>query len=121
MQRFAANGGDWNLDLGMGNWSAATTSLAGPSLRASRVISLSSSGISSLRYDLAEAAFVTISLFGSDGQRLGVLENRPRQAGAHVLVWNGNDLGGRGAGVPWLRLQAGAGEVSLRAPLLPSR
>lgn len=107
---FAANGGDWTLDPGTGKWSAGTTALGDPARRAPRTISLSRIGRATLRYELAEASFVTLSLLGSDGRLLGLLERGPKPAGVHVLTWNGAAHAGRG--VSLLRLQAGKASVS---------
>jgi hypothetical protein len=122
---FAANGGDWSLDLATGNWSAATTALGRIPSRAplgisSRGISLSSLGGTTLRYDLAADALVTISLLSGDGRLLGVLDRGAKPAGAHVLVWNGEaSLAERaGSGMPLLRVQAGAASVAVPAPIL---
>lgn len=122
---FAANGGDWTLDLRTGGWNSAPASLARESMRfrGSRAPSLSIIGKSPLRYELAEAALVTITLLASDGKLLGVLERGPKPAGAHILLWNGpgGDGAHPGSGVPLLRLQAGAAVVTVPAPHLHSR
>jgi hypothetical protein len=120
---FAANGGDWNLDLRTGSWSLGPTSLENPRVGASRTLSLSTVGRSSLRYELPEAALVTITLLGSDGKLLSVLERGPKPAGAHFLSWNGaaNHGARAGSGVPLLRLHAGAATLAVPAPLLHPR
>lgn len=117
---FAGNGGDWSLDLVTGRWSAGTTSLGRPRRGTSPTVTLCRVGVSSFRYHLAEPFQVTLSLIGSGGRLLGVLERAQKSAGPHTFDWKGNAaLGKRStSGVHWIRLQAGTETRSLPAVLL---
>lgn len=73
---FAANGGDWNLDLRTGAWSAATVSLQPRPPKGRQPTSISVTGGRSIRYEMMENPSGPFSLFGSDGRRLVLLPRR---------------------------------------------
>lgn len=54
------------------------------------------SGRTTLRYALAEDAFVTLSLFDVSGREIRTLVSGPKPAGVHTVAWNGRD----GSGLP---------------------
>ncbi|MBN1884312.1 MAG: right-handed parallel beta-helix repeat-containing protein [Candidatus Krumholzibacteriota bacterium] len=66
-------------------------------------------GTTTLRYSLAEPAFVELAIYNPAGQRIRILESRRRGAGSHEAVWNGRDEAGRPvtSGVYFARIAAG--------------
>jgi hypothetical protein len=112
---FAANGGDWTLDLATGRWSAGVTSLGGNAEGQRPVVTLRQLGRSTLQYHLSVPTRVTVSLFGSEGRRLAELERADKGAGFHSLTWNAKT--NQGSGVRWIRLQAGNSTYSVPAVL----
>ncbi len=65
--------------------------------------------ITTLRYDLPEPAFVTLTIFDMMGREISQLVNKNQEAGFKSIVWNGTDNMGRpvSAGVYLYRIQAG--------------
>jgi subtilisin len=57
-----------------------------------------------LRYTLAEAATVRLEVYDALGRRVAVLEDAPRPAGDHEVVWDASGVAG---GVYFYRLTAG--------------
>lgn len=59
-----------------------------------------------IRYELAQAGPVELSIHDVRGRLVRRLENGPRPAGSHELIWNGTDSAGRGvaSGVYFVRL-----------------
>jgi hypothetical protein len=63
----------------------------------------------SIRFDLSEAAHVTISVFDAAGRLVRTLVDENRGVGVHVAEWDGRDAAGRVApsGVYFTRMEAG--------------
>lgn len=73
------------------------------------------------RWTLPEAADVSLSIYDAAGRRVRDMARGRLSAGTHSLLWDGRDDQGRavGAGVYWMRLQAGGREASARVARLP--
>ena len=69
-----------------------------------------------VRYDLPSPLDVRLEVFDVSGRRRAVLEDGPRIAGTHQIVWDGRDAGGDplGSGVYWMRLATNAGSRIVR-------
>ena len=66
-------------------------------------------GTTTLRFSLAEPAFVELVIYNPAGQRIRVLESRRLGAGSHAAIWNGRDAADRpvSSGVYFARIAAG--------------
>lgn len=62
-----------------------------------------------IRYSLAQAEPARLAIYNVLGQEVVTLVDRHQAAGAHEIVWNGTDAGGRAvsSGLYFYRLQAG--------------
>jgi hypothetical protein len=62
-----------------------------------------------IRYDLAQASEVRLSIFNVLGQRIRVLVNTAQSAGTHSVRWDGRDAAGKGVstGLYLYKLEAG--------------
>ena len=65
--------------------------------------------ITTLRYDLPEPAFVTLTIFDMMGREISQLVNKNQEAGFKSVVWNGTDSLGKSvsAGVYLYQIQTG--------------
>jgi probable HAF family extracellular repeat protein len=73
-----------------------------------------------IRFELPEAAHVTLGVYDVGGRRVRVLADRPLSAGALDVVWDGrDDTGARvRAGVYWVRMDALARTLTSRVAVL---
>jgi len=62
-----------------------------------------------IRYDVARAALVNLSVYNLKGERLAVLEDRERDPGEYFVKWDGRDAAGRNvaSGIYFYRLTIG--------------
>ncbi|MCX6843824.1 MAG: T9SS type A sorting domain-containing protein, partial [candidate division WOR-3 bacterium] len=67
-----------------------------------------------VRLTLPRAMPITADLYNAAGQKVRSLASGVRCAGAHSLVWDGTDAGGRSvqAGIYYLRMTAESGTVT---------
>lgn len=70
-------------------------------------------GSAAIRWALPSASDVSLSVYDAAGRRVRDLLRGRLDAGPHSMTWDGRDDRGRalGAGIYWLRLQAGGREV----------
>jgi hypothetical protein len=68
----------------------------------------------SVRYFLERAGRARVDVFAVTGARVTVLEDAPRDAGPHVVSWDGRGADGRrvAAGVYFVRLRANGREMT---------
>ncbi len=73
-----------------------------------------------LRYELAQARSVTVSILDTRGRVLRVFEQGMRPAGSYELVWDGMDGSGKAvaSGVYLAEMQAGDERLSRKLSLL---
>jgi hypothetical protein len=75
--------------------------------------------LTAVSYELPRAGYVTVAVFDAAGRRVRQLLDGPREAGRHLLRWDGRDDAGRAvaAGVYLVRV-AGQGEVAVAKAVL---
>jgi hypothetical protein len=73
-----------------------------------------------IRYEIPQAAAVTLEIFDVRGRRLRTLVSEQQAAGGYAATWNGKDDGGRKAasGIYFYRLRAGLLEKTLKMVLV---
>ena len=87
----------------------ATAEDAGPTVRGISVLSNPFDRELPIRLELGRPAPVAMDVFDVRGRRVAHQQFGTLGGGAHRIVWNGKDSGGRaaGAGIYWVKLQAG--------------
>ena len=75
--------------------------------------------LTTIRYTLPRASLVAMDVHDAQGRRVALLVQGDRDAGEHVITWNGKDAGGVSvsSGVYFVRLEA-RGEVRVRKVVL---
>lgn len=78
------------------------------------------SGSTTIRYEMPEAAFVRLEIFDLLGRRVSRLVDTEKDAGNHVVVWDGRDDAQRpaGSGVYFVRLSAGRFQQTMSISLI---
>jgi len=86
-----------------------TATDAGPTVRGVSVLSNPFDRELPIRLELSRPVPVTMDVFDVSGRRVSHQQFGTLGGGAHRIVWNGRDSGGRsaGAGIYWVKLQAG--------------
>jgi len=76
--------------------------------------------LTSITFRLANPSEAKVVIYDAAGRQVRTLFQGPMRSGAHTLVWNGLDDGGRevGAGVYFYRLTAGVVEQSRRMTIV---
>jgi len=74
-----------------------------------------------IRFDLPRVSRVAIELFDVQGRRVASLINEPREAGRHMVMWDGRSTSGMraAAGVYLCRMRGEGFEAERRVSLLP--
>ncbi|HQI76409.1 MAG TPA: FlgD immunoglobulin-like domain containing protein, partial [Candidatus Latescibacteria bacterium] len=72
-----------------------------------------------IQFRVPDAGFVSVAIYGIDGQLVRSLVNRSVEAGPHEVVWDGRDNAGRAvaSGVYVYRLTSDRGVISRRMVL----
>ena len=65
--------------------------------------------VTTIRYDIAEAVEVTLTIYNALGQQVRRLVNSPHQPGGYTIIWDGKSDNGQvlASGLYIYRLQAG--------------
>jgi hypothetical protein len=73
-----------------------------------------------LRYSLAEASDIVLSIYDVAGRHVQTLVAGPRPAGAGSVIWDGRDNHGRevGSGAYFVRLRTELGEARKKVMLI---
>jgi len=74
-----------------------------------------------IAYDLPEAGTVRLEIYNVLGQRAALLLDERRDAGRHIIVWDGRTISGAkaAAGLYFCRMTAGEFVKTIKMTLLP--